>query len=480
MIQIIRKRIGNISIPFTLKKSSIFHRIADITDNDLLFPGTIIVSPKVSPPNPIINIEWRLVNLTKNVVIEDGIGEKTFENMEPGLYSIEYKPIEGYITPNISVRNLEELQTVVFDATYEEGIIGGGNQTGTINVFMNLIIGGWKIELLDDNNNVLFSIPENGYSHILDYSQSGLPLGKYRITVEEINTPIISPTEIERIKYLTSENNTIDWSVVYDNPLQFQTTLNMYINDSRVKWEIDAKYREDDQIIGIGEVLQKEIFVAEQNESWRLKMPDNAKQFEKYIVRAKAPNLQQSDILFRDVQNNEYRYGYDQDLMKFKMDNPNDIYITVKDTRNIVIPKMYFTFAGKNWINSHGTGDFMQIFNPFKNTNLFFNELSFSVKRYWNPGETHEKQIRIVSNKLSNPIFSWYVPNPMNIVDYFNIGFFKVFINKQSLLTLFYLELNSQRDPIGIQTAYSARVSESPTLVIDVDNNFVPVIDISV
>lgn len=484
MIQIIRKRIGNISIPFTLKKSSIFHRIADITDKDLLFSGTIIVSPRLFPENPAISIGWRLLNLTKNIVIEDGVGEKTFENMEPGLYSVEYKPVQGYATPIISVKNLEERQTVVFDSIYEEGTIGGGAQTGTINVFMNLILGGWKVELLDDNDNVLFSIPENGYIHLLDYSQSGLPLGRYRITVEPINTPIISPTDIERIQYLTEENNSISWNVIYDNPTQFQSRLNVYSNNSNIMWEVDAKFREDDPITGIGEVLQKEIFVAENNEPWRLKITDNAKQFEKYIVKAKGGNSIFSQVLYRDIANNEYRYGYDTNInsMLFKMDSENNVHIDVKDSRNIIIPRMYFAFSGKNWIDVNGTGDFMQILNPYKNINPFFEGISFEVQRRWNPSDTNPEKIQsVISTKLPRaPIGTYhYVPNPIIVTDYFNIGFFKIFASKTSQITLFYIELNSQGDPIGIQTAYSVRGTETSTLVIDVDNNFVPVIDIS-
>ena len=327
MIKIIRKRTGNINIPFELKKSSIFHRIADITDTDLLFPGTIVVSPQFPDPNSSIELKWTLLNLTKNIKIEDGSGTKTFTDLEPGLYSLEYKPIQGYVTPLISVKNLGERQTIVFDGEYVEGVGNNTTETGTINVFMNLILGGWRVELLDDNENILFSIPEQGYSHLLEYSQSGLPLGKYRIVIQELNTPILTPTEIERVKFLTNESNNIDWTVTYDNPTQFQTSVNINSNDSRVRWELDAKYREDDPIVGIGDNQQLPIFVAEQNELWKFKIVDTAKQFEKHIVRVQGNSLPYSDVLYRNNETNEYYYGYDSDIMKFNISFGNNKHV---------------------------------------------------------------------------------------------------------------------------------------------------------
>lgn len=468
------------NIPFELKKSSIFHRIADITDTDLLFPGTILVSPKFPIPDATVELKWTLLNLTKNIKIEDGTGTKTFYNLEPGLYSLEYKPIQGYITPMISVKNLGERQTIVFDGAYEEGTTGTGENTGTVNVFMNLILGGWRVEMLDDNNNVLYSIPEQGYSHLLEYSQSGLPLGKYRIVIQELNTPILSPSEIERTKYLTSESNVIDWTVTYDNPTQFQTTLDVNSNNSAVRWELDAKYREDDPIIGIGSIQQLPIFVAEQNEAWRFKITDTAKQFERYIVRVHGSNLPYSDVLYRNNQTNEYYYGYDSDMLLFNMSYTNTMYVNVKNTENVIIPNMRFTFEGKNYLNSHGYSNFMQIFNPFKNTNSFYDGVSFSVKRFWNPEDVNPSNSLTVNSKKTNYVtFNTYVPDPLGVTDYFNIGFFKIKTNKTSTISLFYIELDSNGDPIKLTTAYSDRGTETPIIVIDIDSNFVPVIDIS-
>lgn len=477
MIKIIRKRTGNINIPFELKKSSVFHRIADITDKDLLFPGTIIVKPTLLPPSDLVEISWKLTNLTKNYVVSEGTGQDTFNNLEPGLYSVEYYPINGYVTPNVSVKNLGERQTVTFDSVYNEGETTTGNDYGTINVFMNLIIGGWKIELVDENNEPIYSIPEEGYSSSLEFSQGGLPLGKYRITVKELSTPIISPLETERIKYLTSESPSISWTVTYDNPTQFETKLDVNATDSEIKWELDAKYREDEPILGIGTNLQLPIFIPTNNEPWRLKINDESKQFERHIIRVNA-NSPVTDVLFRDAENDAYYYGYDDDRLLFNLFE-NEVNIYAKNTENFIIPRMMFTFAGKNYVNTHGHGgDFMQIFNPFI-TNSYYSDVSFIVKRYWNPSDVDPSNTLNVGSRRLHSHGNFYTTNPRQVTDFFNIGFFKIEVSKSSLLTLFNLELNSQGDPVKLTTAYSSRGTESPILVIDLDSNIIPVIDIS-
>lgn len=427
MISIFKKREGNIVIPFKLSKTTIFNKIVNISDNDLSFPGIIKISPSLID-GAGVDIGWTLTNVSRNLIIMDGVGDAILENMEVGLYSVTYKPILGYATPLVEIKSLRDNQTIEFNAVYQ---IGDpiGNLFGTIIINMNLVVGGWKIELLDDSDEVILSIPSEGYSNVQQFTQDNLPLGKYRLSVKNLNIAVLSPLEGEYVKMLSVVSPVISWNIVYDNPSQFQSTVNVTIDgDSNpILWKLQPKYRVGDEIVRAGELLNHPIFVSQNGEPWKFAISDEQNIFDNYIMKVNGA------VLYKDRAFKEFRYGYIEDELTFTLSGANNINIISADYTNLVIPQLTPTLAllenqTVSGNNAYVTGS----------TNSWYASISGTVNRYVNKYDQQPFQSNFVQGfrQLHQTV---YTAIPIYYNNIFNYGWFNVITNKPAKISLYSL-----------------------------------------
>lgn len=434
MISIFKKREGNMVIPFNLKKTTIFNKIVDITDNDLAFPGTIKISPKLVDDG-IINIEWTLTNVSKNLIIMDGVGDVVLDNMEVGLYSITYKPIVGYVTPLVEVKSLRDNQTIEFNAVYEVGN-PVGNLFGTVIVNMNLVVGGWKVELLDDLDEVILSIPSEGYSNVQQFTQDNLPLGKYRLSVKNLNIAVLSPLEGEYVKMLSAVSPVISWNIVYDNPSQFQSVVNVSIDGDTnpILWKLQPKYRMGDEIVRAGELFNYPIFVSQNGEPWKFAISDEQNIFDNYVMKVN------DVVLYKDRTFNEFRYGYIEDELTFTLSGANNINIISTDYTNLIIPRLIPTLALLENQTISGNSSYVT-----GSHNSWYESISATINRYVNKYDQQPFQSDVVVGfrPLTLPPYRPYDALPNSYDNEFNYGWFKVITNKSAKITLYSLIKNN-------------------------------------
>lgn len=463
MISIFKKREGNIIIPFKLNKTTIFNKIVNITDNDLSFPGTIKISPRLVDGNSF-DIGWTLTNVSRNLIIMDGIGDVILENMEVGLYSVTYKPILGYATPLIELKNLRDNQIIEFNATYQIGE-PTGNLFGTVIINMNLAVGGWKMELLDDSDEVLLSIPSEGYSNVQEFVQDNLPLGKYRLSVKNLNIAVLSPLEGEYIKFLNTVSPIISWNIVYDNPSQFQSTVDVTIDgdNNPILWKLQPKYRSGDEIIRAGELYNYPIFVSQNGEPWKFAISDEQNIFNNYIMKVN------DSVLYKDNVSKEFRYGYVDDELLFTLSGTNAVHIVSRDYSNLIIPRLIPTIALLENQTISGNSAYVT-----GSTNSWYASISGTVNRYVNKYEQQPFQsdfvmgFRPLHQTLYNAIPTFYDNK-------FNYGWFKVITNKPAKISLYSLiRLNG----VVVSAKKIATYTDSQYFFVDSSIQY-PVIDIT-
>lgn len=487
MKTIFRKKETSILIPFELSKKSIFNKIVEIIDDDLIFPGTIIINPRIEQieitstgavQNVVtvddVEIFWTLNNLTKNMKVMDGVGYKSLSNMEVGLYSVVYKPINGYKTPNTEIKTLKGGELIKFESIYE---IGDDENVifGTININMNIVVGGWKIDLLDENNQILLSIPMDGYSNVQEFVQGGLPFGKYRLSVKDLGVDIISPRINEFEKILSNSSSSITWNIVYANENQFQSKVSVIINDESkpVLWKLKPKYREDDEIFRAGTLMDYPVFIPQNGDVWRFAVSDEIDDFDKYVVKVN------NKYLDKEISSKEFRYGYYDDELFFSLTSNNVINVVMKNFANSIINNLEYTFgmyaeqsANNNTAYNHG------------GRTVWYDGLEITINRFWSRLDSSPSETQSLTSFYTSPsVGGLYMPSPRYSENNFNYGWFRVSVNKSgAILTLYNLIKDNNGFIIGTELIKSMGVglgnSYNEFFLIDTNIPY-PVIDIS-
>lgn len=433
MIRIIKKRNRNISIPIFFKKTSIFNKVVSVTDVDLKLNGNIVVSPDIDgfvdsdaediilDDSEILVASWSLYNLDKNIKIMDGEGKKTIPNLQPGVYSIEYYPIEGYITPNPEIKYLPENKTIEFVSEYKRGESITGLSTGYFAVTMNTIIGGWRVERINDDDEVLFSIPSSGFNNTMKFQSQNLPFGRYRLVIKDLDVNIISPPVSEYIQEMSSSNNRLLWNIVYDTNETSETTVSVNISTGdSVVWRLEPKNREQSPIIRNSSIFNYPISLQQSEEIWKFSIIDeNDLYVDKYIkINGK--------LVLKNIQNNTYDYE-----MLFADNENNSIMVEIIDIgselfNDVSILYGYYKRKGDpNYITS----------SPFYAT------LDANVYMYGSI-EDDEPNLsnRIISGVSPGTFFSptTFYPVPTNLNEKgYSIGYYEIKVNKSSIITIY-------------------------------------------
>ena len=220
MQTLFRKRTNTITIPLELKKTSVVELINNTIDQNLNFPGTIIVNllgidSDTNKASITSSIQYYLQNITNNIFTSITSGNITLLNQPIGEYQINIQqnsiPQNYNIVQPISNQYLNENQTIAFNVNISKTAL----QVGLGNIFINIKptnLGGWQLKYQDSSGNLL-SIPSNGsFNTNTNISLNNQTFGIYTIVYQPINNYI---TPNSQTLVLDSNNTSIEFDAIY-------------------------------------------------------------------------------------------------------------------------------------------------------------------------------------------------------------------------------------------------------------------------
>ena len=221
MQTIFRKRTPTINIPIELKKTSVIELINNTIDQNLNFPGTIIVnllgidsdSNKASITS---SIQYYLQNITNNTFTSLTSGNITLLNQPIGEYQLNIQqnsiPANYNIVQSISNQYLNENQTITFNVNISKV----APQVGLGSILINIkpsTLGGWQLKY-QDSSGTLLAIPADGsFNTNTNISLNNQIFGTYTIIYQPVNNYI---TPNSQTLVLDSNNTSIEFDAVYN------------------------------------------------------------------------------------------------------------------------------------------------------------------------------------------------------------------------------------------------------------------------
>ena len=224
MQTIFRKRTPTINIPIELKKTSVIELINNTIDQNLNFPGTIIVnllgidsdSNKASITS---SIQYYLQNITNNTFTSLTSENITLLNQPIGEYQLNIQqnsiPINYNIVQPISNQYLNENQTITFNVNISKV----APQVGLGSILINIkpsTLGGWQLKY-QDSSGTLLAIPADGSfnsnTNISNEILNNQIFGTYTIIYQPVNNYI---TPNSQTLVLDSNNTSIEFDAVYN------------------------------------------------------------------------------------------------------------------------------------------------------------------------------------------------------------------------------------------------------------------------
>jgi len=206
MQTLFRKRSNIINIPLELKKTSVVELINNLIDDNLQFPGNIFVNFQgITDDSVISSIIYYLQNITNNTFYPSTTGSLTSLNMPVGEYGIiiQSKP-DNYIVSPPNNQYLSENSKIIFNIGVSKTPVQSSTYNGniTVNRTDTYGIGGWQLNQINNNGNIIVSPNDGGESYNTSntLSISNLPYGTYTLTYENVPgyiSPITNPIIID-------------------------------------------------------------------------------------------------------------------------------------------------------------------------------------------------------------------------------------------------------------------------------------------